>query len=99
MNFRFRKVFAPLSAVRQKSKTGGFVTKTCYGLHPHENVPLLEKQTQKLGSAATFGGADQASSKEVVPLTLTVQFCSFILHYDCCHPSLTHPSPLAFCAP
>ena len=77
MNFRFRKVFAPLSAVREKSKTG-FVTNTCYGLHPHENVPLLEKQTQKLGSAATFGGADQASSKEVVPLS--VQFCSFILH-------------------
>ena len=40
-----------------------------------------------------FGGVDQASSKEVVPLT--VQFCSFILH-DGIHPSLTHPSPLAF---
>ena len=95
MNFRFRKVFAPLSAVREKSKGRGFVTNTCYGLNPRENVPLLEKQTQKLGSAAAFGGADQASSKEVVPLT--VQFCSFILH-DCFHPSLTHPSPLAFCA-
>ena len=54
MNFLLRKVFAPLSAVREKSTGRGYITNTCYGLHPHENVPPLEKQTQKLGSAATL---------------------------------------------
>ena len=95
MNFRFRKVFAPLSAVREKST--GFRHEHLLWFAPLWKCSSSRKTNPEAAwFAATFGGADQASSKEVVPLT--VQFCSFILH-DRFHPSLTHPSSLAFCAP
>ena len=94
MNFRFRKVFAPLSAVREKSANRVSSRTLAMVCTPMKMFLFSKNRPRSLVLLPPLVARTKLPQKKLFPL----HFCSNILH-DCFHPSLTHPSPLAFCAP
>ena len=80
MNFRFRKVFAPLSAVREKS-TGRVSSRTLAMVCTPMKMFLFSKNRHRsLVLLPPLVARTKLPQKKLFPL----HFCSFVLH-DCFH--------------